>query len=64
MYYYWVWSNTQRPTLYWLGIDWGPDTHYLNHEPIIVFMNGDGTIAKTVQSGGHRLAFEIDGKYG
>lgn len=63
-YYYWVRSHTQRSIFWYLGFDAGPEDHFKDHEPIIVFVNPDGTVEKTVQSGGHHLAFEIDGEWG
>jgi len=59
-HYYWVRSNTQRSALWYLGIDSGPEEHYLDHEPIIVFENPDGTVDKVVYSGGHHMAAEFD----
>lgn len=63
-HYYWMRSTTQRSALWYLGLDWGPDEHFLDHEPIIVFSNPDGTVDKVVCSGGHHYALEIDGEWG
>lgn len=59
-YYYWTRYATQRSLLYWAGIDWGPDEHYLDHEPSIVFVNPDGTVDRIIATGGHHYAIEID----
>lgn len=63
-YYYWTRYNTQRSVLAWAGIDWGPDEHYLDHEPTIVFTRDDGTVDQVVTTGGHHYAIEIDGEWG
>lgn len=63
-HYYWVRSNTQRSVLSYVGLDSGPEEHSLDHEPILVFENSDGTVDKVVYSGGHHLAAEIDGEWG
>lgn len=60
-YYYWTRYNTQRSVLYYLGVDWGPDEHYLDHEPTIVFVKDDGRIDSVVTTGGHHYAIEIRG---
>ncbi len=65
-YYYWIRSNTQRSIfqhLFGLDIEF-KDTHYLDHEPIIVFVNSDGTVDKVVYTAGHHLAAELDGEWG
>ncbi len=59
-HYYWVRSYTQRSTLWYLGVDAGPDDHHLDHEPIIVFEASDGTVDKVVYSGGHHMVAEFD----
>lgn len=63
-HYYWVRSHTQRSIFWYLGLDAGPEEHYKDHEPILVFENPDGTVDKVVFSGGHHLAAEIDGEWG
>lgn len=63
-YYYWTRYNTQRSIFAWGGLDWGPDEHFLDHEPTIVFANPDGTVDQVVTTGGHHYAIEIDGQWG
>lgn len=63
-HYYWVRANTQRSIFWYIGIDAGPEDHSLDHEPIIVFSNPDGTVDKVVFSGGHHMTAEIDGEWG
>lgn len=64
-FYYWTRSTTQRSALWHLGIDdFGPEKHFLDHEPDIVFVNDDGTVDSVVTTGGHHLAVEIDGETG
>ncbi len=64
-HYYWVKSNTQRSVFYTFGVgNLGPERHFEDHEPIIVFENPDGTVDKVVCSGGHHLSLVIDGEYG
>lgn len=75
-YYYWTRYSTQRSSLAYVGIDvdtieipglgleFGFDSHYLDHEPTIVFVNADGSVDSVVTTGGHHYAFEIDGRFG
>ncbi|EMA45242.1 hypothetical protein [Halobiforma nitratireducens] len=63
-HYYWTRYNTQRSVLYYLGLDWGPDEHYLDHEPTIVFRREDGTVEEVWTTGGHHYGLRIDGETG
>lgn len=75
-HYYWNRYNTQRSSLAYLGldvdtlriplIDWefGYDSHHLDHEPVIVFQNPDGTVDSVVTTGGHHYVHPIDGEWG
>ncbi|ADB63907.1 hypothetical protein Htur_5019 (plasmid) [Haloterrigena turkmenica DSM 5511] len=64
-HYYWVRSHTQRSLLWYAGLDGiGPEEHFYDHEPILVFQNPDGTVDTVVFSGGHHLAAEEDGEFG
>ena len=61
---FWVRSVTQRPSLYYVGADWGPDDHFRDHEPIYVFRNPDNTVDTVVCSGGHHYGLWINGEFG
>ena len=64
--YYWVRSHTQRSFLeHWfnIGVEF-KDSHFKDHEPILVFSNPDGTVDEVVFSGGHHFAVDVDGEWG
>jgi len=65
-HYYWVRSFTQRSFFqHYFGLDINfKDSHYKDHEPILVFQSPDGTVDKVVFSGGHHLAAEVSGEWG
>lgn len=65
-HYYWVRSHTQRSLFeQWFGLSVNfKDSHFKDHEPIIVFSNPDGTVNEIVFSGGHHFAVDIDGEWG
>lgn len=64
-YYYWTRYTTQRSFLSYFGVDTSLlDSHYLDHEPTIVFVNNDASVDSVVTTGGHHYAFEIDGEWG
>ncbi|APX98748.1 hypothetical protein BB347_18420 (plasmid) [Natronorubrum daqingense] len=76
-YYYWTRYNTQRSSLAYVGLDvdairvpftdrelFGFDSHYLDHEPYISFVNDDGTVEQAVATAGHHYAMELDSDWG
>ena len=75
-YYYWTRYSTQRSSLAYIGLDadavripltdweFGFDSHFLDHEPTIVFVEDDGSVDSVVTTGGHHYALEISGRFG
>ncbi|APX98551.1 hypothetical protein [Natronorubrum daqingense] len=64
-YYYWFRHQTQHSAFAYVGLDWGPDEHYLDHEPTIVFVrDDDDTVDTIVTTGGHHYGLWIDGEWG
>jgi hypothetical protein len=64
-YYYWLRYNFQDSATDTLGslsqlLSGGPDSHFLDHEPIIIFTNANGTPDRVVTTGYHHFALEID----
>jgi hypothetical protein len=63
-YYYWLRYSFQDSATDSLGtlsrlLSGGPDGHFLDHEPIIVFSRDDGTPDRLVTSGYHHFALEV-----
>lgn len=66
-HYFWTRYNTQRSVTWYLGFDlpgeWD-DSHYLDHEPTIVFVDDDGEVDEIWTTGGHHYGLRIDGVRG
>jgi hypothetical protein len=64
-YYYWLRYSFQSSASDSLGtisqlLSGGPDGHFRDHEPVIVFSRDDGTPDRVVTTGYHHFALEID----